>query len=138
VVDRPLILSNISREIRVTGSEASVLGITSAADQYSLYHFDESSALKTYKKIMTLHLKDEIFRRLKFITSDTMLEFLRSHKNLCGYVCTKMRVPDYQWGEYWELVRQATKKMIEQQRSNATSAIKKGFKGKSANTCDYV
>jgi hypothetical protein len=27
------------------------------------------------------------------------------------------------------LVRQPTKKMIEQQRTNATSAVKKGFKG---------
>jgi hypothetical protein len=137
-VDRPLILSNVAREIRLTGSEASVSGITSAAEQFNSYRFDESSALKTYKKMMTLHLKDEMFRRLKFITCDAMMEFSRSHQSLCGYVCTKMRVPDFQWGEYWELVRHTTKKMIEQQRTNATSAIKKGFKGKSDSKCDLV
>jgi hypothetical protein len=42
----------------------------------------------------------------------------------------KMRVPNYQWGAYWDLVKHTTKKMIEQQRTNATSAIKKGFRGK--------
>jgi hypothetical protein len=34
-----------------------VSGITSAAEQFNSYRFDESSALKTYKKMMTLHLK---------------------------------------------------------------------------------
>ncbi len=128
--DRQVILSNVTGDRRGVPSEASVSGITSAADNYNSYRFDESSALKTYKKMMTLHLKDKMFRKIKFISTDAMLEFSRSLKTICGYVCTKMRVPNYQWGEYWELVRQPTKKMIEQQRTNATSAIKKGFKGK--------
>jgi hypothetical protein len=69
-----------------------------------------------------------------------MLEFLRHQKTICGYVCIKIWVPDYQLGEYWDLVRQqATKKMIEQQWTNATSARKKGFKGKyTTNTCKYI
>jgi hypothetical protein len=127
---RPEILSNVPPVTRITGSEASVSGITSAADQYNSYRFDEASAMKTYRKMMTLHLKDEMFRGLKFITSDAMLEFSRRSLSLCGYVCTKMRVPDYQWGEYWDLVKHTTKKMIEQQRTNVTSAVKKGFRGK--------
>jgi hypothetical protein len=129
-VDTPTVASNVQQQIRGTGSEASISGITSAADQYNSYRFDEATALKTYKKMLTIHLKETMFRKLKFITNDAMMEFSRSEKTLCGYVCTQMRVPEYQWGEYWDLVRQPTKKMIEQQRTNATSAIKKGFKGK--------
>jgi hypothetical protein len=128
--DRPDIISNVNTTGRLIGSEASISGITSAADQYNSYRFDEMTATKTYKKMMTLHLKDRMFRNLKFISNDSQLEFARSEETICGYVCTQMRVPDFQWGDYWELVRQPTKKMIEQQRTNATSAIKKGFKGK--------
>jgi hypothetical protein len=41
-----------------------------------------------------------------------------------------MRVANYQWGDYWTMVKKTTKKMIESQRTNATSAIKKGFRSK--------
>lgn len=128
--NKPPIQSNVRPQVHSSSSDASVSGITSAAEQYNSYRFDEISALKTYKKMMTLHLKEDMFRKLKFITNDAMLEYSRSPTTLCGYVCTKMRVPDYQWAEYWKLVNHTTKKMIEQQRTNATSAVKKGFKGK--------
>jgi len=127
--DRPDIVSNVNPTNRLLGSEASISGITSAADHYNSYRFDEITATRTYKKMMTLHLKDRMFRNLKFISNDSQLEFGRSPISICGYVCTQMRVPDFQWGDYWELVRQPTKKMIEHQRTNATSAVKKGFKG---------
>ena len=59
------------------------------------------------------------------------LAFLRNPVLIRGFVCTNtMRIQNHQWGEYWKLVQQMTKKMIEQQRTNATSAIKKGVKGK--------
>ena len=121
--------TNVASGRRGLGTEASVSDITSAADQFNNYRFNETAATKTYKKMMTIHLKDEMFGRLKFITKGEDLEFSRNTSSICSYVCTKMRVPDFQWGEYWDLVRQTTKKMIEQQRTNATSAIKKGFKG---------
>ena len=79
--------------------------------------------------MMTLQLKDRMFRNLKFISNDSQLEFARSQETICGYICTQIRVPNFQRGDYWELVRQPTKKMIEQQRTNVTSAIKKGLKG---------
>ena len=122
--------TNVSSGRQGHATEASVSDITSAADQFNNYRFDETAATKTYKKMMTIHLKDEMFGRLKFITKGEDLEFSRNESTICNYVCTKMRVPGFQWGEYWDLVRQTTKKMIEQQRTNATSAIKKGFKGK--------
>jgi hypothetical protein len=130
--ERPTIASNARPPNKVTSTEieSSLSGITSAADQFNSYRFDESSALKTYKKIMMIHLKDDMFHKIKFITNDAMLEYSRNPETLCGYVCTKMKVPGYQWGEYWDLVKQTTKKMIEHQRTNATSAVKKGFRGK--------
>ena len=127
--NRPDVESNVHQTVRLLGSEASISGITSAADQYNSYRFDEITATKTYKKMMTLHLKDRMFRSMKFISNDSQLEFGRSPVSICAYVCTQMRVPEFQWGDYWELVRPTTKKMIEQQRTNATSAVKKGFKG---------
>ena len=84
---------------------------------------------------MMIHLKDDMFQTIKFITNDAMLEYSRNPETLCGYVCTKMRVPGYQWGEYWDLVKQTTKKMIEHQRTNATSAVKRGFRGKCDKNC---
>jgi hypothetical protein len=82
------------------GSAVEGITNTAAADQqYNSYHVGETSTLKTYKKMMTIHLKDKMFRKLKCITSNAMLEFLRSPTTLYGYVCTQMRVPDYQWGD---------------------------------------
>ena len=121
--------SNVESSRRGLGTETSVSDITSAADQFNSYRFNETAATNTYKKMMTIHLKDEMFGRLKFITKGEDLEFSRNTSTICNYMCTNMRVPDFQWGEYWDLVRQTTKKMIEQQRTNATLAIKKGFKG---------
>ena len=103
--------------------------MTSSANQYNLYWFDETSILKMYKKMITLHLNDKLFQKLKFITNDKELAFSRNPVSICGYVCTNMHVQNHQWGEYWKLVQQTTK-MVEQQQTNGTSAVKKGFKGK--------
>ena len=97
--DRPDIISSVNATGWLLGSEASISVITSAADQYNSYRFDEMTATKTYKKMMTLHLKDRMFRNLKFISNDSQLEFARSQETICGYVCTQMRVPDFQWGD---------------------------------------
>ena len=126
---RPKIATNVRSNFQKS-NETSVSDITSAAEQFNSYRFDETSVLRTYKKMMTLHLKDQMFRKLKFITNDEMLAFSRQPKSICSYVCTQMRVSSYQWGDYWDLVKKATKKMIENQRTNATSAVKKGFKRK--------
>ena len=112
------------------GTDWSISNITSAADQFNTYFFNESSAIRTHKKMMTIHLKDKMFCELKFITSGEMMEFLRAQTPLCGFVWSKMRVADYQWGKYWDTVKHTAKNMIEQQMTNATSAIKKGFRGK--------
>jgi hypothetical protein len=128
---KPVIATNVHNSGKTSnGSETSLSGITSAAGQYNSYRFDEANAIQQNKRMMTIHLKDQMFRKLKFITNDAMMVYSLSKTTLCGYVCTEMRVPEYQWAEYWDLMRQPTKKMIEQQRTNATSAIKKGFKGK--------
>ena len=111
-------------------NEHSLSDITSAADQFNSYRFDENTQKESYKKMMTLHLKDEMFRKLKFITSDDMLDFSREGHSICSYVCTNMRVSNYQWSDYWNMVKKTTKKMIENQRTNATSAVKKGFRCK--------
>jgi hypothetical protein len=124
------ITTNVEKSKKGTNeSETSISEITSTADIYNSYRLDEASALKTNKMMMSLHLKDQMFRRMKFITNGSMLVYSNEPATVCGYVCTNMRVPESQWPEYWELMKQPTRKMIEQQRTNATSAIKKGFKG---------
>ena len=88
--NRPIIESNVRQLENVTRcvnrSETSVSGLTSSADQYNSYRFDEASALKTYKKMMMLHLKDEMFSKVKFITCDHEMEFSRNTPTLCAYV----------------------------------------------------
>ena len=126
---RASIATNVLTVNRIT-NENSLSDITSAAEQFNSYRFDETSVLRTYKKMMTLHLKDKMFRKLKFITSDDKLDFSTNANSICSYVCTNMRVSSYQWSDYWNMVKKTTKKMIESQRTNATSAIKKGFRGK--------
>jgi hypothetical protein len=59
--DKPEIHLNGLLVVKSMRSEASVSGITSAADQYNSPSFDEASTMKTYKKMLPLfHLKDEM------------------------------------------------------------------------------
>jgi hypothetical protein len=109
VGSRPTVATNLPTKPR-QNIDSSISYITSAAGQFNSYRFDETSILKTYNKLMTLYFKDEMFSKLKFITSDAVLEFLREDNSICGYVCKRMRVATYQWGKYWELVKKTLKK----------------------------
>jgi hypothetical protein len=80
---RLLIATNVHPD-HPTSNETTVFDITSIAEQFKSYGFDETSALMSYKKMMTLHLKDNMFRKLKYITNDTMLEFWMQEISLCG------------------------------------------------------
>jgi hypothetical protein len=68
---RPLITANVHPN-HLTSNKTTVSDITSVAEQFNSYRFDETFTLRTYKKMMNLHLKDSMSLRLKFITNDAM------------------------------------------------------------------
>ncbi len=79
---------------------------------------------------MGFKLKDDIFRNLKFVTNDSMMEFSMDEFSLCQYICKEMHITGAQQGAFWTAVKDTVKRMIEKQRTNATSGCKRAFQGK--------
>jgi hypothetical protein len=77
-----LIATNVQNDHQ-TSNKTTICNIASVAEQSNSYIFDEATALRTYKKMMTLHLKEDMFWKLKFITNHaSMLEFLMQENSL--------------------------------------------------------
>ena len=84
---RAVVTNVIAAVGRKSSAERSISDILSAEGQFNTYCFDESSAIITYKKMMTIHLKDKLFRKLKFITSGEMMEL--EHKRCYVISCVQ-------------------------------------------------
>ncbi len=77
---------------------------------------DEQSSLESYKQTMGISkLKDNIFRNLKFITNDAIMEFSMDEQSLCQYICYEMHVTGAQQCSFWTTVKDIAKQMIENQ-----------------------
>ena len=50
--------------------------------------------------------------------------------SLCQYICKEMHITGAQQGAFWTAVKDTVKRMIEKQRTNATSGCKRAFQGK--------
>ena len=58
-----------------------------ASDQFNAFRVNEKSSLESYKQTMSFKLKDDIFRKLKFVTNHSMMEFSMDPNSLCQYIC---------------------------------------------------
>jgi hypothetical protein len=121
----------VARKIPSTPATQSVSTITAGAnEQFNAFRLDEKSSLESYKNTMEYKLKDDIFRKMKFITNDAMMEFSMDPRSLCQYICSEMHITGGMQGEFWRTTRNTVKRMIEKQRTNATSGCKRAFQGK--------
>ena len=100
-----------------------------ASDNFNAFRVNEKSSLESYKQTMGFKLKDDIFRKLKFVTGHSMMEFSMDPNSLCQYVCKEMHITGVQQGAFWTAVKDTVKRMIEKQRTNATSGCKRAFQG---------
>ena len=113
-----------------TPAETSISTITGAGQQFNAFRVNEQSSLESYKQTMNFKLKDDIFRKLKFITNDAMMEFSMDRLSICQYICSEMHITGGNQGQFWMTVKDTVKRMVEKQRTNATSACKRAFQGK--------
>jgi hypothetical protein len=129
-------LSNIERQNFTSTSVGSSVGNTvsdltiGVSDKFNAFRVNEKSTLESYKQSMGFKLKDDIFRNLKFVTNDSMMEFSMDEFSLCQYICKEMHITGAQQGAFWTAVKDTVKRMIEKQRTNATSGCKRAFQGK--------
>jgi hypothetical protein len=112
------------------GNTVSDLTDRPSSEQFNAFRVNERSSLESYKQSMGFKLKADIFRILKFITNDSQLEFSMDPNSLCQYVCIHMHITGVQQGTFWTAVKDTVKRMIEKQRTNATSGCKRAFQGK--------
>ena len=123
--------SRMATSIPATPEGNTVSDITiGASDRFNAFRVNEKSTLESYKQSMSFKLKDDIFRNLKFVTNDSMMEFSMDQYSLCQYVCKEMHITGAQQGAFWTAIKDTVKRMIEKQRTNATSGCKRAFQGK--------
>jgi hypothetical protein len=125
------VTGKVTEKIPTTPATNTVSTITAGAnDQFNAFRLDEKSSLESYKNTMEYKLKDDIFRKMKFITNDAMMEFSMDPHSLCQYICSEMHISGGQQGLFWTTTKDTVKRMIEKQRTNATSGCKRAFQGK--------
>lgn len=100
-----------------------------AGEQFNAFRLDEKSSHESTKQAIEHTVKNDIFRKMKFITSDAMMEFSMCHHSLCQYICATMHITGGRQGQFWALTKNIVKRMIEKQRTNATSGCKRAFQG---------
>ena len=105
----------IATNIPATPKTPSVSTITGTGEQFNAFCVDEITSLESYRQTMQFKLKDDIFRKLKFITNDAMMEFSMDQLSICQYVCHQMHITGSQQGHFWTVVKNTIKRMIEKQ-----------------------
>jgi hypothetical protein len=121
----------LATNVPVPQLDRSVSSISNTpGEHFNAFRVDEKSSLECYRQTMEHTLKSDVFQKLKFITSDAMMEFSMDPHSLCQYICTKMNMKGIQQGPFWTNIKNTVKRMIEKQRTNATSGCKKSFIGK--------
>ena len=121
VSDRKNVGSRMATSIPATPEGNTVSDLTiGASDRFNAFRVNEKSTLESYKQSMSFKLKDDIFRNLKFVTNDSMMEFSMDQYSLCQYVCKEMHITGAQQGTLWTAIKDTAKRMIEKQRTNAT------------------
>ena len=129
--DRRRARSQLATSIPATPEGNTVSDLTiGVSDKFNAFRVDEKSTLESYKQSMGFKLKDDIFQNLKFVTNDSMMEFSMDRFSLCQYICKEMHITGAQQGAFWTAVKDTVKRMIEKQRTNATSGCKRAFQGK--------
>jgi hypothetical protein len=132
-----MVAAGFTTHVPSTPAANTVSTITAGAgEQFNAYRVDEQSSLDSYKQTMEFKLKDDLFRKLKFITNEAMMEFSMDKQSLCQYICCQMNIVGGQQGTFWMAVKDTVKRMIEKQRTNATSGCKRAFQGKNINNGD--
>ena len=86
--------------------------------------------MEQYKQAMASYVKNQLFRKLKFITNDRFLSYSTKEESLCYYICQQCNVPPASRETYWPKLKAMFKSMIKDQRTNATTSLKKVFMGK--------
>ena len=66
----------LATSIPATPDEKTVSDLTvGPTDQFNAFRVNEKSSLESYKQTMGFKLKADIFRKLKFVTNDSQMEF---------------------------------------------------------------
>ena len=81
------------------------------------------------KVMLDLHVRQLLFRKVKFITCDEEL-CDRGQYSIAESVMTAMHVPDSQKEEWWKVHKRFVYSALVQKRSNVNLDMKKIFVGK--------
>jgi len=93
-----------------------------ASDNFNAFRANDKSSLESYKHTMGFKLKDDIFRKLTFVTGHSMMESSMDPNSLCQYVCKEMHITGVQQGAFWTAVKDTVKRMIEKQHTFRVSS----------------
>lgn len=75
-------------------------------------------------------IRNELFHRLKFISSPEMIAFSWESKSLCQIVCNKFQVNKIEQTRFWSVYSKFISQKLNKKRSEISNIMRKAFKGK--------
>lgn len=98
---------------------------------FNLLKTSENDLIIHFEQLVESRVKPALFKQIKFITRESMLAYSTNDDSICFWVCDFLQITgesQRQW--FWSKMKETVKKLIEKQRSNVTSAMKRAFMGK--------
>ena len=79
---------------------------------------------------MEQYVKNDLFYRLKFISSPEMMLFSWQAQSICQVVCNKFNVPRNEHVRFWSMYSKTLIQKLNKKRSDVSNAMKRAFQGK--------
>lgn len=128
VADRPLTSSQVIISSSSNDEVSTMEDTESRENSFNAYAMNEEKQRNILSQSLKGQLKQQLFARNKFVPD---LEFDMEDGTLCRWVMDAMGECDKdEWRAKWKMARPIIRETINTMRTNKTTAIKRGFKGK--------
>ena len=76
------------------------------------------------------YVKNNLFLKLKFISSPEMVMYSKDSRSLCQVACTKFNVDKPSQSGFWAMYAKYIPKFLNKKRADVSNGVKKQFQGK--------
>ena len=76
------------------------------------------------------YVKNDLFHRLKFISSPEMVMYSKDSRSLCQVACNKFNVDKQDQIRFWAMYSKYIPKFLNKKRSDVSNGVKKQFQCK--------
>ena len=106
---------------------AKTFPINQCSDNWIQMHHNIKMEEKQNKKRIESYVKHHLFKNLKFIASQEMMNFSFQTQSLNYLICSNLNIKPEEHQTFWSIYSKHVEKAINAARNNAVQALKKSF-----------